>query len=51
MNVLHKYMQSDKIIAFCGDNCNINFGGAARRGTNIFFSKLKPAIYIWTFRV
>lgn len=29
MNVLQKYKLSDKIIAFCGDNCNINFGGAA----------------------
>jgi hypothetical protein len=34
MNVLHKYKPSDKVIAFCGDNCNTNFGRAARRGTN-----------------
>jgi hypothetical protein len=25
MNVLHKYKLSDKVIAFCGDNCNTNF--------------------------
>jgi hypothetical protein len=24
MNVLNKYKLSDKIITFCGDNCNIN---------------------------
>jgi hypothetical protein len=28
MNTLHKYKLSDKIFAFCWDNCNINFGGA-----------------------
>jgi hypothetical protein len=33
MNVLQKYKLSDKVIAFWGDNCNTNFGGAARRGT------------------
>jgi hypothetical protein len=26
-NVLHKYKLLDKIIAFCGDNCNTNLGG------------------------
>jgi hypothetical protein len=34
MNVPHKYKLPDEVIAFCGDNCNTNFGGAARRGTN-----------------
>jgi hypothetical protein len=29
-DVLDKYKLSNKIIAFCGDNCNTNFGGAAR---------------------
>jgi hypothetical protein len=33
MDVLDKYKLSNKIVAFCGDNCNTNFGGAARKGT------------------
>jgi hypothetical protein len=33
MDVLDKYKLSNKIIAFCGDNCDTNFGGAARKGT------------------
>jgi hypothetical protein len=41
MNVLHKYKLSDKIIAFCGDNCNTNFGGGARRGTKNVVARLK----------
>jgi hypothetical protein len=32
-DVLDKYKLSNKIIAFCGDNCITNFGGAARKGT------------------
>jgi hypothetical protein len=43
MNVLHKYKLSDKVIAFCGDNCHTNFGGAAMRGTNNVFAKLKTS--------
>jgi hypothetical protein len=39
-DVLDKYKLSNKIIAFCGDNCNTNFGGAARKGTNNVFAKL-----------
>jgi hypothetical protein len=31
---------SNKIVAFCGENCNTNFGGAARKGTNSVFAKL-----------
>jgi hypothetical protein len=38
--ILHKYKLSDKIIAFCGDNFNTNFWGAARRGINSVFAKL-----------
>jgi hypothetical protein len=38
--VLDKYKLSNKIISFCGDNCNINFGGAARKGTNNVLAKL-----------
>jgi hypothetical protein len=40
MDVLDKYKLSNKIIAFCGDNCNTNFRGAARKGTNNVFAKL-----------
>lgn len=40
-NVLHKYKLWDKIIAFCGDKCNTNFGGAARRETVHVYAKIK----------
>jgi hypothetical protein len=30
-------------IAFCGDICNTNFGGAARRGANSVFAKQKTS--------
>jgi hypothetical protein len=43
MNVLNKYKLPDKIIAFCGDNCNTNFGGVAWTGTNNVFAKLKSS--------
>jgi hypothetical protein len=43
MNLVHKYKLSDKIVAFYGDSCNTNFGGAARRGKNIVFAKLKTS--------
>jgi hypothetical protein len=34
-------MISDRITAFCGNNCIINFRGAARKGTDNVFTKLK----------
>jgi hypothetical protein len=43
MNVLNKYKLSHKIIAFCGDNCNTNFGGVAKTGTNHVFSMLRTS--------
>jgi hypothetical protein len=43
MNVLHKCKLSDKVIAFCGENCDISFGGAVRRGTDNVFAKLKTS--------
>jgi hypothetical protein len=43
LNVLHKYKLSDKIIASCGENCNINFGEDARRGTNNVFAGIKTS--------
>jgi hypothetical protein len=41
--VLQKYKLSDKVIAFCGDNCNTNCEGAAGRGTDNIFAKLKTS--------
>jgi hypothetical protein len=40
MEILTKHKLSHKIIAFTGDNCNTNFGGAARRGTKNVFTIL-----------
>jgi hypothetical protein len=36
LNILYKYKLSHRVISFCGDNCNANFGGAARRGKKCF---------------
>lgn len=33
-----------KCVAFCGDNCNTNFGGRQRLGTNNVFYKLKTTL-------
>jgi len=33
-----------KVVAFCGDNANVNFGGAARRGTNNVLTKLQSSL-------
>lgn len=30
-----------KVVGFCGDNCNTNFGGVKRAGTNNVFHRLK----------
>jgi hypothetical protein len=40
MDVLDKHKLSNKIVAFCRDNCNTNFGGASRKGTKNVFAKL-----------
>lgn len=40
MEILTKHKLAHKIIAFTGDNCNTNFGGAARRGTKNVFTIL-----------
>ncbi|XP_060835436.1 uncharacterized protein LOC132929545 [Rhopalosiphum padi] len=37
---LKKHKLSDKIVAFSGDNCNTNFGGVLRKGSNNVFSIL-----------
>lgn len=33
-----------KVVAFCGYNANVNFGGAGRRRTNNVFVKLKSSL-------
>ncbi|CAB3246475.1 unnamed protein product [Arctia plantaginis] len=33
-----------KVVASCGDNANVNFGGAARRGTNNVLTKLQSSL-------
>jgi hypothetical protein len=38
--VLAKYKITEKVIAFCGDNCNTNFGSFTRKGKNNVFYKL-----------
>lgn len=48
LECLSKYDLKEKI-AFCGDNCNSNFGGVARKGSNNVFSKLKSMLDIDIF--
>jgi hypothetical protein len=38
---LKKHQLSIKCVAFCGDNCNTNFGGVQRNGRNNVFHHLK----------
>ena len=40
INILEKNNLKHKMIAYCADNTNANFGGKARRGTNNIFYKL-----------
>ncbi|XP_044741892.1 uncharacterized protein LOC123302864 [Chrysoperla carnea] len=35
---------TEKVVAFCGDNANVNFGGVARRGTNNVLAKLRSSL-------
>jgi hypothetical protein len=41
MEVLKVNDLCNKIVGFCGDNCNTNFGGVERRGKNNVFAHLK----------
>lgn len=43
-DIISKYKISDKIIGFCADNCNTNFGGVARRGKNNVYFRLKELL-------
>jgi hypothetical protein len=44
LSVLEKYKITEKVIAFCGDNCNTNFGGLARKGKNNVFYRLNNSL-------
>jgi len=46
LSVLEKYKITEKVIAFCGDNYNTNFGGLARKGKAIFrtTSEVRPTM-------
>lgn len=44
MSILKKHEIENKVAAFCGDNCNTNFGGVNRRGTNNVYSRLKEGL-------
>lgn len=43
-SVANEYGLDVKIVAFCGDNVKVNFGGITRGGSNNVFSKLKQRI-------
>lgn len=44
LNVLYDNNLAKKVVGFCADNTNMNFGGNARNGTNNIFSKLKSEL-------
>ena len=44
LSVLDQTKLKDKLIGFCADNCNTNFGGVNRRGHNNVFYKVKDNI-------
>lgn len=44
LDVIKANKLTDKIVGFCSDNTNTNFGGAGRRGQNNVFFKVKQAI-------
>lgn len=41
LEVLKKYRLDTKVLGFCADNTNTNFGGMRRSGKNNIFTKLK----------
>ena len=42
---LKRFNLESKIVAICADDTNTNFGGAARRGVNNLYAKLKDSIH------
>jgi hypothetical protein len=50
MDVLEKFHLTDKIVDFCGNNCNTNLGGAERKETDVVVFKTQQvtaAKYLW----
>lgn len=41
LEVLKTFDLKEKCIAFCGDNCNTNFGGIQTKGKQNVYAKLK----------
>lgn len=44
VKTIDDYNIRNKVVAFCGDNTNCNFGGVSRRGTNNVFYKLQEKV-------
>lgn len=44
LSALIEHGLDKKVVGFCGDNCNTNFGGVKRGGTNNVFSRLKNSL-------
>ena len=44
VSVLEQNELKEKVVGFCADNCNTNFGGVKRRGQNNVFFKVKEKI-------
>jgi hypothetical protein len=46
LDVLEKFHLTDKIVVFCGDNWNTNFGGAGRKGINKVFPTINKSLQL-----
>lgn len=44
INVITNFNINDKVIGLCADNTNSNFGGAARKGANNVYTKIKKCL-------
>ena len=44
VSVLEQNELKEKVVGFCADNCNTNFGGVKRKGKNNVFFKVKEKI-------
>lgn len=42
--IIKKYKLEKKVVAFCGDNAKVNFGGITRGGSNNIFHRIKSSI-------
>jgi hypothetical protein len=43
-NCLSSVNARDKIVPMCGDNMNLNYGGASRKGVKNVFTTLKESL-------